>query len=97
MEYFDFREGREGTATMHASGSGLLPDTAPETSLRGDGTARIGLFADMMPQSIITRVVAYNLSEIWLCGHETQTLINNLYATIVPDIRPEIRIRKCEC
>jgi len=94
MEYFDFREGRDGTAPMHESGSGILPDTAPEASLRHDGTARVGLFADMMPQSIITRVVAYNLSEIWLCGHESQTLIDNLYATIVPDIRPEITIRK---
>lgn len=93
MQYFDFRKGSEQEPEMVDSRTGMLPDRVPEgTDVSGDG--RVGMFADMMPQSIITRVVAYNLSEIWLYGNESDTLVRNLYATIVPDIRKEIIIKK---
>lgn len=93
MQYLDFRKGSENEPEMVDSRTGILPDRVPEgTDTSSEG--RVGMFADMMPQSIITRVVAYNLSEIWLYGSETSTLIDNLYATIVPDIRKEIKIKK---
>jgi len=93
MQYLDFRKGAAHEPEMMDSHSGLLPDHAPDGIDTAD-EGRIGLFADMMPQSIITRVVAYKLSEIWLCGNESQTLIDNLHATIVPDIRKELTIKK---
>ena len=42
----------------------------------------VGVFADDMPQNIVTRVVNYRLNAIQLHGNETPTLIRNLRATL---------------
>lgn len=95
MQYFDFRKESDGEPQMEDSRCGFLPDRADSQSVDGGESVRIGLFADMMPQSIITRIVAYRLNEVWLYGNESDTLIRNLRATIVPYICKDIIIKKC--
>ncbi len=60
----------------------------------GGAFKRVGVFVDEMPQSIITRVVSYQLDLVQLHGHESPTLIRNLRATLDPDIRPGLRFIK---
>lgn len=83
---------------MINSGSGLLPDRA-STEYNGiaadsDRPQIVGVFVDDMPQNIITRVVNYNLDYVQLHGNETPELIQNLKATIVPDIRHQLKLIK---
>ena len=47
-----------------------------------------------MPQNIVTRVYNYNLDYIQLHGNETRETIENLRATLDPDIKPGIKIIK---
>ena len=56
--------------------------------------ARVGAFVDDMPQNIVTRVYNYRLDYIQLHGNEPRETIENLRATIDPDIKPNIRIIK---
>ena len=55
---------------------------------------RVGIFADDMPQNIVTRVYNYRLDVVWLKGAESQVMIDNLRRTLDPDIRPGIQIVK---
>ncbi len=55
---------------------------------------RVGIFADDMPQNIVTRVYNYQLDVVWLKGAESQVMIDNLRRTLDPDIRPGIQIVK---
>lgn len=56
--------------------------------------ARVGVFVDDMPQNIVTRVYNYNLDYIQLHGNEPRETIENLRATLDPDIKPGIKIIK---
>lgn len=55
---------------------------------------RFGVFADDMPQNIVTRVVNFKLVMVQLDGEESSIMINNLRATLDPDIRAGIKIMK---
>lgn len=56
--------------------------------------ARVGVFVDDMPQNIVTRVYNYHLDYIQLHGNEPRETIENLRATLDPDIQPGIKIIK---
>lgn len=47
-----------------------------------------------MPQNIVTRAFNFHLDLIQLNGIENAVMIDNLRRTLVPDIRPEIKIIK---
>lgn len=89
----DFRNGSPQYVAMQSTPAGILPDRAQEADSRLSTatTLRIGIFADEMPQNIITRVVNYQLDAVLLCGNESPTLIRNLRTTLVPDIQPHLQ------
>ncbi len=74
-----------------SSGAGIIPDYAPEM---GKTPLRVGVFVDDMPQNIVTRVYNYKLDYIQLHGNEPRETLENLRATIDPDIKPKIKIIK---
>ncbi len=74
--------------------SGAVGGAIPSGAVGGAFPKRVGVFVDEMPQSIITRVVSYQLDLVQLHGHESPTLIRNLRATLDPDIRPGLRFIK---
>lgn len=76
---------------MLSSGAGIIPDYAPDM---GKTSLRVGVFVDDMPQNIVTRVYNYKLDYIQLHGNEPRETLENLRATIVPDINPNIKIIK---
>lgn len=53
-----------------------------------------GVFADDMPQTIVTRIVNFGLNMVQLNGGESPVMINNLRNTVDPDIHPNIKIVK---
>ena len=55
---------------------------------------RFGVFADDMPQNIVTRVVNFKLDVVQLDGEESSIMINNLRSTLDPDIHAGIKIMK---
>ena len=80
--------------------TGLMPDLADvDISQAADADSkrrigRVGVFVDATVQDIITHVVAFKLDAVQLYGSESPTFIRNLRSTIVPDIRPELKIFK---
>lgn len=74
-----------------SSGAGIIPDYAPDM---GKTPLRVGVFVDDMPQNIVTRVYNYKLDYIQLHGNEPRDTLENLRATIDPDIKPKIKIIK---
>lgn len=74
-----------------SSGAGIIPDYAPDM---GKTPLRVGVFVDDMPQNIVTRVYNYKLDYIQLHGNEPRETLENLLATIDPDIKPNIKIIK---
>lgn len=74
-----------------SSGAGIIPDYAPDM---GKTPLRVGVFVDDMPQNIVTRVYNYKLDYIQLYGNEPRETLENLRATIDPDIKPKIKIIK---
>ena len=74
-----------------SSGAGSIPDYAPDM---GKTPLRVGVFVDDMPQNIVTRVYNYKLDYIQLHGNEPRETLENLRATIDPDIKPKIKIIK---
>lgn len=74
-----------------SSGAGIIPDYAPDI---GKTPLRVGVFVDDMPQNIVTRVYNYKLDYIQLHGNEPRETLENLRATIAPDINPKIKIIK---
>lgn len=74
-----------------SSGAGIIPDYAPDM---GKTPLRVGIFVDDMPQNIVTRVYNYKLDYIQLHGNEPRETLENLRATIDPDIKPNIKIIK---
>lgn len=55
---------------------------------------RAGIFADEMPQTIITYVYNYALDFVQLNGYESSIMMDNLKRTLIPDIAPHIRLIK---
>ena len=47
-----------------------------------------------MPQNIVTRVYNYKLDWVQLHGSESPVMIDNLKRTLIPDIKPDIKIIK---
>lgn len=75
--------------------AGTIPDRGSvNTTDAKHETKLVGVFVDDTSQNIITRLVNYGLDIIQLHGNETPTQIKNLRATIVPDIKPDIKIIK---
>ena len=74
-----------------SSGAGIIPDYAPDM---GKTPLRVGVFVDDMPQNIVTRVYNYKLDYIQLHGNEPRETLENLRATIDPEINPNIKIIK---
>lgn len=60
----------------------------------GHHPLRVGVFVDDMPQNIITRVYNYELDFVQLHGNESREMIENLKATLIPDIQPNIKVIK---
>lgn len=88
---------------MISSMAGLIPDYSLERINSNNSgkefkvensPKRVGVFVDDMPQNIVTRVYNYDLDYIQLHGNEPRTTIENLKATIDPDIKPGIKIIK---
>jgi len=84
-----------GTASETTGTASETTGTASETT-GGEArkVLRVGIFADDMPQNIVTRVYNYRLDVVWLKGAESQVMIDNLRRTLDPDIRPGIQIVK---
>ena len=102
---FDFRPESPRFVRMVSSLAGTIPDyseeqvrqkknlsESPSQPLRQP--ARVGVFADDMPQGIVTRVYNYQLDFVQLNGNESRVMIENLKRTLEPDIRPGVRVIK---
>lgn len=88
---------------MISSRAGIIPDygTVDGPVGRMNSSAdtpntlkRVGVFADDMPQNIVTRVYNYLLDYVQLDGEESRVMIENLRRTLEPDIRPGVKIIK---
>lgn len=94
----DFRPKSPRYVTMINSGSGTIPDRANQDMVSGcEGNRKakfVGVFKDDLPQNIITRVYNFKLDYVQLDGNETPEMIENLKATIVPDIKKELKVIK---
>lgn len=96
MVSLDFRPQSERFVRMRSSNAGIIPDysdwdikgvfTANETVGKKSATILSGIFADDMPQTILTRIYNYKLGCVELAGSETVVMIENLCRTVVPDI-----------
>lgn len=79
------------------SHAGIIPDRADSAVRAGTehiGVPTAGVFADEMPQTVITQIYNYRLDYVILCGGESRIYIDNLRCTLVPDIVPEVKIIK---
>lgn len=94
----DFNPKSPRYVNMINSGSGTIPDKADKDMVRnGDGNKKAkfaGVFTDDLPQNIITRVYNFKLDYVQLNGEETPEMIENLKATVVPDIKKDLKIIK---
>ena len=81
-----------GSISTHA---GLIPDMADESLINSaKEPARVGVFVNEMPQTVITHAYNYELDYIQLHGSESGIYIDNLRRTLVPDILPDVKIIK---
>lgn len=94
----DFNPKSPRFVNMINSGSGTIPDRADKDMVSNGGDNKkaklAGVFANDLPQNIITRVYNFKLDYVQLNGEETPEMIENLKATIVPDIKKELKIIK---
>ena len=79
---------------MLPSRAGNTPDYVAPSLAAGASPGRVGVFVDDMAQNIITRVYTFDLDYVQLHGAETPLFIDNLRATVDPDIHPGIKIIK---
>ena len=86
-----------------SSNAGIIPDYGSlDNVYTKDNTSQIshqkpllcGIFADDMPQNIVTRVVNFHLDIVQLDGEESPVMIDNLRKTLDPDIHAGIKIMK---
>ncbi len=91
--------------SMISANAGIIPDYAwdqgarnPHSSLLSPHSSllsqKVGVFVDDMPQNIVTRVYNYKLDWVQLHGSESPVMIDNLKRTLIPDIKPDIKIIK---
>ena len=91
--------------SMISANAGIIPDYAwdqgarnPHSSLLSPHSSllsqKVGVFVDDMPQNIVTRVYNYKLDWVQLHGSESPLMIDNLKRTLIPDIKPDIKIIK---
>lgn len=74
--------------------AGIIPDR-PSIDLDEVGNnepSLMGSFDNVLPQTIVTRVVDYRLNAIELCTAPSVALVDNLRSTIVSDLRPQLNI-----
>lgn len=97
----DFIPNSERYVSQIASCAGIIPDYSSLSDLSSDklsqqkkGPVLCGVFADDMPQNIVTRVVNFNLDVVQLYGDESSVMIDNLRRTLDPDIHAGIKIMK---
>ena len=92
---FDFRPDSPRYVQQISSRAGIIPDYS---SLKDNQIAasvkRVGVFADDMPQNIVTRVYNYQLDIVQLQGDESPVMIDNLKHTLQPDIQPDVKVMK---
>lgn len=91
-----FKPDSDRYVRMIPSECGMLPDNVPE-NMGNAGEHKVplaGVFADDMPQNIITRVYNYALEYVQLDGEESAVMIDNLRRTLEPDICRSIKIIK---
>ncbi len=82
------------TSDFRPQTSDFIPRTSllsPHSSLLSQ---KVGVFVDDMPQNIVTRVYNYKLDWVQLHGSESPVMIDNLKRTLIPDIKPDIKIIK---
>lgn len=60
----------------------------------GRNVALAGVFVDAMPQDIVTAVSNYALDYVQLHGDESPAFVENLRRTVVPDLRPGLKVIK---
>ena len=79
-----------------SSRAGIIPDRVNTEMLDGkqSDVKYVGVFVDDMPQNIVTRVYNFKLDYVQLHGDESPVMIDNLKATLIPDIAPDIKIIK---
>ena len=97
----DFIPNSERYVSQIASCAGIIPDYSSLSDLASDklsqqkeGPVLCGVFADDMPQNIVTRVVNFDLDVVQLNGDESMVMIDNLRRTLDPDIHAGIKIMK---
>ena len=97
----DFIPNSERYVNQIASCAGIIPDYSSLSDLSSDklsqqkeGPVLCGVFADDMPQNIVTRVVNFDLDVVQLNGNESSVMIDNLRRTLDPDIHAGIKIMK---
>ena len=97
----DFIPNSERYVSQIASCAGVIPDYSSLSDLSSDklsqqkeGPVLCGVFADDMPQNIVTRVVNFDLDVVQLNGDESSVMIDNLRRTLDPDIHAGIKIMK---
>ena len=97
----DFIPNSERYVSQIASCAGIIPDYSSLSDLSSDklsqqkeGPVLCGVFADDMPQNIVTRVVNFDLDVVQLNGEESMVMIDNLRRTLDPDIHAGIKIMK---
>ena len=97
----DFIPNSERYVSQIASCAGIIPDYSSLSDLSSDKLSQqkkdpvlCGVFADDMPQNIVTRVVNFNLDVVQLYGDESSVMIDNLRRTLDPDIHAGIKIMK---
>lgn len=87
--------GEYGAASGDDGAASETTGTASEvTGGEARKVLRVGIFADDMPQNIVTRVVNYRLDIVQLHGDESPVMMENLRRTIDPDIHPGIKLMK---
>ena len=101
---FDFIPKSPRYVRMISSQAGIIPDFSEERlrALKQPNSpqqqparvGRVGVFADDMPQNIVTRVYNYELDYVQLNGDEPAVTLENLRRSIDPDIRKGIKIIK---
>ncbi|MBR0116819.1 MAG: phosphoribosylanthranilate isomerase [Prevotella sp.] len=92
--------------TQYSSRGGFIPDYTsidsevptlggkPIFRYQENKPKRVGVFVDDMPQNIVTRVANFKLDFVQLHGEESPVMIQNLRATLEPDIRKGVKIIK---
>ncbi len=97
----DFQAKSERYVSQISSCAGIIPDysslsdlSSNEPSQQSKRPILCGVFADNMPQNIVTRVFNFKLDIVQLNGEESMVMVNNLRHTLDPDIHAGIKIMK---